>query len=105
MIGFSVDYVVHLGNHYVEACYSDRRNRMREALKQIGISIFGGAITTLLAGIPLFFCILVFFYKFAILLYPQFFIPSTFLWCSLQLSALLLVHKEPLQISGLILKS
>lgn len=28
LIGFSVDYVVHLANHYVESSYSDRNTRM-----------------------------------------------------------------------------
>ena len=69
LIGFSVDYVVHLGNHYAECTiYPDRNNRMRESLKQIGISLFGASITTLLAGIPLYFCEMTFFTKFAILI-------------------------------------
>lgn len=28
LIGFSVDYVVHLANHYVESSYSDKYTRM-----------------------------------------------------------------------------
>lgn len=32
LIGFSVDYVVHLANHYVESTYNDRYTRMQEAL-------------------------------------------------------------------------
>lgn len=28
LIGFSVDYVVHLANHYVESSYSDKFKRM-----------------------------------------------------------------------------
>jgi protein dispatched 1 len=68
LIGFSVDYVVHLGNHYTEACFEKRFDKIRESLREIGISILGGAITTLGAGIPLFFCIIIFFNKFAVLI-------------------------------------
>ncbi len=68
LIGFSVDYIVHLANHYVETPFSDRYNRVRESLKQIGISIFGGAATTLGASIFMFLCTLLFFTKFALLI-------------------------------------
>ena len=40
IVGFSVDYVVHLANHYVESVYIDRYRRMKDALTGIGISIF-----------------------------------------------------------------
>jgi protein dispatched 1 len=46
LIGFSVDYVVHLANHYVESVYEDRYRKMQESLGSIGISILSGAITT-----------------------------------------------------------
>ena len=68
LIGFSVDYVVHLAAHYCHSTYDNRFDRMRESLKQIGISIFGGAITTLLAGFALFFCVVIFYTKFAVLI-------------------------------------
>ena len=68
LIGFSVDYVVHLANHYVESTFPGRFKRMEDSLKQIGISVLGGAITTLGAGFFLFFCTIVFFTKFAILI-------------------------------------
>ena len=67
-IGFSVDYVVHIANHYVESVYIDRHNRIRDALKQIGVSVLGGFITTFGAGCFLFFCILIAFNKFAALM-------------------------------------
>jgi hypothetical protein len=47
LIGFSVDYVVHLANHYVESIYEDRYRKMQEALKIIGTSIVSGGITSL----------------------------------------------------------
>ena len=68
IVGFSVDYVVHLANHYVESVYIDRFRRMKDALTGIGISIFSGAITTILSGIFLFLATIVFFENFAILI-------------------------------------
>lgn len=68
LIGFSVDYVVHLANHYVESSYNDRYNRTKEALQEIGISIVSGAITTLGSGIFLFFATVSIFTKFAVLI-------------------------------------
>jgi predicted RND superfamily exporter protein len=56
LIGFSVDYVVHLANHYGEAAYNGRRQRTKHVLEEIGISIFSGTITTLLSGLPLYAC-------------------------------------------------
>ena len=67
-IGFSVDYAVHLANHYVESVYEDRHRRMQEALASMGISIFSGAITTIGSGLILFLATVVFFRKFALLI-------------------------------------
>lgn len=68
IIGFSVDYVVHLANHYVESVYKDKFRRMQDSLTGVGISIVSGAITTLGSSLPLFFALIVFFNKFAILM-------------------------------------
>lgn len=68
LIGFSVDYVVHLANHYVECPFKKKFARMQHALKEIGISIFSGAITTIFAGLALFLCTITMFTKFAILI-------------------------------------
>lgn len=68
LIGFSVDYVVHLANHYVESPFPDRFRRMKEALQGIGISIFSGAATTFGCGFFLFFATTIFFQKFAVLI-------------------------------------
>ena len=67
IVGFSVDYVVHLANHYVESVYIDRYRRMKDALTGIGISIFSGAITTIASSIFLFLATIKFFESFAIL--------------------------------------
>ena len=66
LIGFSVDYVVHLGNHYVECKKPTRKERMDEALKHIGVSILSGAITTLGSVFFLFFATMSIFTKFGL---------------------------------------
>ena len=68
IIGFSVDYVVHLCNHYTESLHDTRYKKMRESLTYVGISIVGGAVTTMGAAIFLFFCKLTFFLQFGILM-------------------------------------
>merc|ERR1711966_527070 len=61
--GFSVDYVVHLAHAY-EIASGDTYARVTEAFSDLGISVFNGMITSVLAKIPLFFCSLQFFAKF-----------------------------------------
>lgn len=68
LIGLSVDYVVHLANHYVECVNPDRHYRMKVALRDIGISIISGAFTTMGAGVFLAFGTVIVFNKFAILI-------------------------------------
>lgn len=61
LIGLSVDYAVHLANHYVESLYPTRYDKMRVSLRDLGISIISGASTTLGSGFWLFFAIMIFF--------------------------------------------
>ena len=61
--GFSVDYVVHLAHAY-EIASGDTYDRITEAFSDLGISVFNGMITSVVASIPLFFCQLQFFAKF-----------------------------------------
>lgn len=63
LAGFSVDYVIHLAHAYVEA-EGDTETRVVEAFGDMGISVFSGMLTSVVASIPLFFCTLVFFAKF-----------------------------------------
>lgn len=65
-VGFAVDYVVHLASHFVHSKHKDRFNRIREALREMGISILSGSITTILAVMVLFICTITVFTKFAI---------------------------------------
>jgi hypothetical protein len=61
--GFSVDYVVHLAHAY-EIAKGDTYDRITEAFGDLGISVFNGMTTSVVASIPLFFCQLQFFAKF-----------------------------------------
>ena len=47
VIGFSVDYVVHLAAHYVHSAAVTRFPRTTESVGEMGISIFSGAMTTI----------------------------------------------------------
>ena len=67
-IGFAIDYVVHLANHYVGALSPSRGKRMSEAYGEIGVSILGGAITTIASGLLLVFAQFTLFIKFAVLI-------------------------------------
>jgi len=68
LIGFSVDYVVHLASHYVHSPHHKRKDRMHESLAEMGVSIFSGAVTTFGAGIFLFGAVIIIFTKFAVLI-------------------------------------
>lgn len=54
IIGLSVDYIVHLVNTYVECEKKGRYERTEEMLCVMGVSVFGGGVTTLGAGLFLF---------------------------------------------------
>merc|ERR1712113_238368 len=63
VIGFSVDYVVHLANSYLESQGETRMERLSFALLTMGVSVVSVAITTMLSGIMLVFPSYLFFYK------------------------------------------
>ena len=68
IIGFSIDYVVHLANHYSESVYDDKFYRTKDALQSIAVGIIANAITTLGSGFPIFFAVVTMFTKFALLI-------------------------------------
>ena len=68
IIGFSVDYVVHLGAHYVHKKSPDRTDRTSDAVGAMGVSIFSGALTTFGSGVFLFGGQMIFFQKFALII-------------------------------------
>lgn len=71
IIGFSVDYTVHLGHMYTVGEYHDlygRVDKFKFASRKIAATIVGGAITTAGAGVFMFACQLGFFFKMATLI-------------------------------------
>jgi len=82
VVGMAVDYVVHLGEAYLEAAdvHHDRHSRARDMLEVRGFSIISGAISTLGGIAILFTAFIIFFYKFAVIM---FFLIAMSLWYSL----------------------
>eukprot|EP00931_Biecheleriopsis_adriatica_P067030 TRINITY_DN41239_c0_g1_i1.p1 TRINITY_DN41239_c0_g1~~TRINITY_DN41239_c0_g1_i1.p1 ORF type:complete len:244 (-),score=44.89 TRINITY_DN41239_c0_g1_i1:124-786(-) len=71
VIGYSVDYTVHLSHMYSEASnhgHSSRVSRAEFALCNMGSTIFAGAGTTMSAGAVMFLCYVTFFNKMAVLI-------------------------------------
>ena len=71
VIGFSVDYTVHLGHIYKEAVMyvpDTKEQKTQHALVVMGTTVIGGGLTTLSAGLILYCCTLTFFTKMASLL-------------------------------------
>lgn len=64
LIGFSVDYIIHYSAEYMHSKEDTREDKMRQSLRQMGVSILGGFITTLGSGIFLLTAEFTFFYKF-----------------------------------------
>jgi len=71
VIGYSVDYVVHLAHIYREAAAhgkSTREERAAFAVQNMGSTVFAGALTTAGSGVVMFVCYLTFFFKMALLI-------------------------------------
>uniref|UniRef100_A0A7S2QV85 SSD domain-containing protein n=1 Tax=Triparma pacifica TaxID=91992 RepID=A0A7S2QV85_9STRA len=71
VIGFSVDYVVHLAHMYMEGLEEGkvtRVDRFRYACRNMGSTVVAGAITTGGSGSFMFICQLTFFFKMALLI-------------------------------------
>merc|ERR1711907_273681 len=68
LAGFSVDYVVHLAHAYQTSSLPTRQEKAQEALEVIGVSVFSGMLTSLLASLALLVCVLQFFAKFGFFL-------------------------------------
>lgn len=54
LIGFSVDYVVHLSSDYTHSAYESRSDKIRQAYEDMGTSILSGYVTTFGSGAMLF---------------------------------------------------
>jgi len=68
VIGFSVDYVVHLAAHYVHSAAPERSARTTDSIGEMGISIFSGAMTTIGSACFLYGGQMNFFQKFAFII-------------------------------------
>jgi len=78
LIGFSVDYCVHLAHAYMECVATTRQMRMQDSVTTMGISVSAGALTTFMAGIFLFGAVMPFFQKFGFII--VFTVISSFFW-------------------------
>lgn len=61
LIGFAVDYVIHYSAEYMHSMEDNRQDKMRQSLRQMGVSILAGYLTTLGSGIFLLTCDMIFF--------------------------------------------
>ena len=68
LIGFSVDYVVHLAACYMHSGARTRHGKIEQAYREMGISIMSGMITTAVSGSFLFCGVILTFYKFAVII-------------------------------------
>ncbi len=68
LIGFSVDYTVHLAADYTHSAQDTRHGKMRQALREMGVSILSGFLTTFGCGFFLFWGNFTFFKKFGLLI-------------------------------------
>lgn len=56
VIGFSVDYTLHLGVAYSESGGGTREERVADAAGVMGPTVLGSAVTTLSSALPMFLC-------------------------------------------------
>ena len=68
LIGFSVDYVVHLSSDYVHSAHKSRNDKMQQAYEEMGVSILSGCLTTFGSGAFLFGGVVITFQKFALII-------------------------------------
>lgn len=89
LVGLSVDYVVHLANSYIEAKDEKREQRVQEAFAEMGVTVFGGAVTSLGASAMLFLCYFQTFFKFGGFMFLT--IMMSFVWSNLFFMSVLAV--------------
>eukprot|EP01029_Cantina_marsupialis_P020743 TRINITY_DN4883_c0_g6_i1.p1 TRINITY_DN4883_c0_g6~~TRINITY_DN4883_c0_g6_i1.p1 ORF type:complete len:817 (-),score=224.69 TRINITY_DN4883_c0_g6_i1:591-2762(-) len=88
VVGFSFDYAVHLANSFVESNASTAKERMRTSMREMGISVVAGAITTAFAGSAMFFCFMMFFTKFAFMMVMN--VTAALIWSCMFLPSMLM---------------
>ncbi|XP_064629712.1 protein dispatched homolog 1-like [Lineus longissimus] len=75
--GLAVDYIVHVVEAYSMSGYKTKKDRTRDALGRIGVSVLSGAVTTLGSSFFMFFSRILFFMQF-----------GTFIFCTVGFSLL-----------------
>lgn len=61
LVGFSVDYVLHLGTDFMHSPAELRDQKMRQSFREMGVSILSGSITTIGCGFWLLFAQVIMF--------------------------------------------
>ncbi|QDZ20569.1 patched-related protein [Chloropicon primus] len=89
LIGFSMDYCLHLAGAYVASKKATREERTRESLTEMGVSVTAGALTTVFSAVFLFGTVLTFFQKFAFIII--FTIGGSWLWSTIFFSTFCMV--------------
>lgn len=97
VVGFSVDFTIHLTDTYAESFEPTRLEKVREALGTTGVSVVSGATSTLLASMPMLFATISFFSKFGAFMFLTMGLSLIF---SLGFLASLLMIVGPLGTSG-----
>jgi len=69
VVGLAVDYVVHLADGYVRSQKQSRRDKVRETLRHVGISVLSGASTSLGAAVFMVAAKILFFFQFGIFMF------------------------------------
>ena len=78
VVGVGLLYTVHVVESYSNAPVSDREGRVQYALKEQGVSILSGFITTAASCCFLLFSSLNFLFKFSVMLLSQVFIGTMY---------------------------
>lgn len=71
VIGFSIDYTLHIGHMYEEASekgFEKKEDRIGYSLERMGTTVLAGAITTAGSALFMLMCQMQFFYKMALLI-------------------------------------
>ena len=84
--GMSVDYLLHMA-HSFNHSKGSKEERVRQSLKEMGISVLSGAITTMSAAISLCFCVFYIYSRLGV--YLLWLISSAFVYSVTALTALL----------------
>ncbi len=93
VVGLAVDYTVHLAHSFQSGGNVGRFARSRHSLFEIGVSVVGGAATSLFAAFVLFFAKLLFFQRFGQLIFTTLLL-SIILSTTLFIAALMLFGPE-----------